>query len=305
MTSSTLIWGCTFLAFGPIASLLFGIVYQKAQLVIVVTTSAFSFLLSALAASLVLICFDAIGAIGTSPFVILIPSVMAQFIARCGFVALYHKVEQVIQVSIEHHEAMQATTNRNQDNNNSSDSALLRLELNDWACGLAAGVGFGGMHAVLLYGTLLASESGNLGTLYQEACPSMPGLLLSAWNALFFTILDVIWMLFTFFGMRRRALPGTMDFSMSGSGSGSGTGRGTYLGNSKQSGNMALVFVAVTHFAASFATTPNYFGGGCWVSLPLLAAIVASTVAAFYIGVVGIYLPTSSSRQSGDGMHSE
>jgi hypothetical protein len=299
MTSATLIWGCMFLAFGPIASLLFGIIYQKAQLVIVVTTSAFSFLLSALMASLIWIIFDAIG-IGTSPIVILVPGVLAQFVARCGFVALYHKVEQVIKVSIEHHAAMQSTTTttrNNQENTNSTDSALLRLELNDWACGLAAGVGFGGMHAVLLYGTLLASESGNLGTLYQEACPSMPGLLLSAWNALFFTILDVVWMLFAFFGMRRRLAPGTEDFSMSGT----GTGRGTYLGNSKQSGNMALMIVAVTHFAASFATTPNYFGGGCWVSLPLLAAIVASTVAAFYVGVMRIYLP---SRQS-DGMRSE
>mmetsp|Transcript_26139 Transcript_26139/g.43587 ORF Transcript_26139/g.43587 Transcript_26139/m.43587 type:complete len:319 (-) Transcript_26139:251-1207(-) len=311
MTNATLVWGSAFLAFGPLASLLFGIVYQKAQLVIVVTTSAFFFLLSTLGASLIWIVFDAIG-IQNQPMVILLPGVFFQFLLRCAFVKIYHKVEKVIEVSIDHHEAMQqqrqtttttdgnnnnnnnnnndtTTTNNNNTNNNNSDSALLRLELNDWACGLAAGVGFGGMHAVLLYGTLLATESRNLGTLYQDACPSMPGLFLSAWNAFFFSILDIIWMFLTFFGMRRRESPGTEEFGRG--------GRGTYLGNTTKSGNLALAMVAVTHVAASMATTPNYFGGGCRVSLPLLAAIVAGTVTCFIGGVVRIYLPADQKRR--------
>lgn len=299
MTSAALVCGSAFLAFGPLASLLFGIVYQKAQLVIVVTTSAFAFLISALGASIIWSIFHAIGV--NHPVIILIPGVIFQFVMRCGFVALYHKVEKVIQSSIEHHEAMQqrqpnANANNGSNNGNNdeaTDSTLLRLELNDWACGLASGVGFGGMHAVLLYGTLLASESGNLGTLYQDSCPSMPGLLLSAWNAFFFTILDIVWMLFTFFGMRRRRSPGTEEFSTT-------TGFGTYFGNSSKSGNMALAFVAVTHVAASFATTPNHFGGGCLVSLPLVAAIVAGTVAAFRVGVFNIYLPTDQRRRGGN-----
>jgi Aph-1 protein len=283
MTAAALAWGSAFLAFGPVASILFLIVYKKAQLVIVVTTSAFAFLLSALGASLVWFIFDAAGV--NHPIIVLLPGVIFQGIMRCGFVALYHKVEKVIEGSIARHEQHQIQ--RGETEEAMAEAARLRLELNDWACGLAAGVGFGGMHAVLLYGTLLASESGNLGTLIQDSCPSMPGLILSALNAFFFTILDMIWMLFTFFGMRRRRSSG-IDCSR---------GWGAMLGNSTASGNMALAICGVTHLAASFATTPNAFGGGCRVSIPLLAGIVVMTAGAFIAGVSKIYLPANQRRR--------
>lgn len=290
MTSAALAWGSAFLAFGPVGALLFMIAYQKAQLFIVVTTSAFAFLLSALVASMVWYIFHVIGV--NHPILVLVPGVMAQFVLRCGFVYMYHKVEKVIQVSIENHEQerrqaqlLQSAPSEEIDIN---ESARLRLELNDWACGLAAGTGFAGMHAVLFFGTLLASEAGNLGTLYQDSCPSMPGLLLSALNAFFFTVLDIIWMLLTFFGMRRRTST-EMDVNRA---------MGSYFGNSKKSGNTALVATAVTHLAASFATTPNHFGGGCSVSIPLLATVVVATVVLFRVGVAKIYLPASQRRRS-------
>jgi hypothetical protein len=283
MTAAALAWGSAFLAFGPVASTLFLIVYQKAQLVIVVTTSAFAFLLSALGASLFWYMFHAAGV--NHPIIILLPGVIFQGIMRCGFVALYHKVEKVIESSIARHEQHQIQ--RGESEEAMAESARLRLELNDWACGLAAGTGFGGMHAVLLYGTLLASESSNLGTLIQDSCPSMPGLLLSAMNAFLFTILDMIWMLFTFFGMRRRRSPG-MDCSR---------GVGAVIGNSRQSGNIALAICGITHLAASFATTPNAFGGGCSLSIPLLVGIVLLTVCTFVVGVSNIYLPAHQRRR--------
>ena len=284
MTAAALAWGSGFLAFGPVASLLFLMVYQKAQLVIVVTTSAFAFLLAALGASLFWYAFH-VGNVN-HPIFIVIPGIIFQGIMRCGFVALYHKVEKVIEVSIARHEQHQHDRS-DEGAEAMTESARLRLELNDWACGLAAGTGFGGMHAVLLYGTLLASETGNMGTLFQDSCPSMPALLLSAFNAFFFTILDVVWMLLTFFGMRRRRSPG-MDTAFA---------TGSFLGNSKKSGNVALAVCAITHCAASFATLPNAFGGGCSVSLPILATIVVLTVVFFVIGVSRIYLPANQRRR--------
>ena len=297
MTAASLIWGSAFLAFGPAMSLLFLVTYQKAQLIIVVTTSAFAFLLSALAASFVWWIFDLIG-VGKYAVVILFPGVISQFFFRCGFVALYHKVERVIQVSIRNHEEQQQQHPQQQRADNVvtsatndpalSESARLRLELNDWACGIAAGTGFGGMHAILLYGTLLASEAGNLGTLYQPSCPGIPALVLSAMHTFLFTILDIIWMLLTFFGMRRRR---TGEESVVTS-----SGLGALLGNERKGANWALGLVFVSHFCASLATIPNIFQNGCTVSVPVLAVVTIVTGLLFWAGASRIYLPASQQR---------
>ena len=297
MTAASLIWGSAFLAFGPAMSLLFLVTYQKAQLIIVVTTSAFAFLLSALAASFVWWIFDLIG-VGKYAVVILFPGVISQFFFRCSFVALYHKVERVIQVSIRNHEEQQQQHPQQQRADNVvtsatndpalSESARLRLELNEWACGIAAGTGFGGMHAILLYGTLLASEAGNLGTLYQPSCPGIPALVLSAMHTFLFTILDIIWMLLTFFGMRRRR---TGEESVVTS-----SGLGALLGNERKGANWALGLVFVSHFCASLATIPNIFQNGCTVSVPVLAVVTIVTGLLFWAGASRIYLPASQQR---------
>jgi hypothetical protein len=291
MTSAALSWGSALLAFGPSAALLFLIVYQKAQLVIVVTTSAFAFLVASLFASFVWWIFNLMGL--QHPLLVLFPGVISQFLMRCVFVHLYHKVEKVIQISIARHEEEQQQRQQSADATNTTqewtETARLRLELNDWACGLAAGNGFGGMHAILLYGTLLASESGNVGTLYQPSCPNIPGLVVSAFNAFLFAILDLAWMLFTFFGMRVRA-SGLEESTVTPS-------FGSYFGNSRKSGTIVLAFVLVTHLAASFATLPNYYNGGCRVSFPLLALITVGTLAAFRVGVSNIYLPPGQRRR--------
>jgi hypothetical protein len=282
MTNALLSWGSAFLAFGPISSLIFLIVYQKSQLVIVVTTSAFAFLISALGASLVWFLFHAVNL--NHPLIILLPSIVSQSFMRCAFVWLYHRVEKVIQVSIARHEQQ---THGNESDELITESAKLRLELNDWACGLAAGAGFGGMHVVLLYGTLLASETGNLGTLVQDSCPRIPGLFQSAIYAFCFSILDIVWMLFTFFGMRRRSEPeNEVSISM-----------GSLFGNSRRSGNLALFIICLTHVAASFATLPNGFDGGCYISIPLLLLIVLVTVASFAVGISKVYLPDNQRRR--------
>ena len=299
MTAASLTWGSASLAFGPAISLLFLITYQKAQLIIVVTTSAFAFLLSALAASFVWWIFDLIG-VGNYAVVILLPGVISQFFFRCGFVALYHKVERVIQVSIRNHEEQQqqqqqrvdtVVTPATDDDPALSESARLRLELNDWACGLAAGTGFGGMHAILMYGTLLASEAGNLGTLYQPSCPGIPALVLSAMHTFLFTILDIIWMLLTFFGMRRRRQQIAEGESVVTS-----SGLGALLGNERNGANKALGLVFITHFCASLATIPNIFQNGCTISVPVLAGVTVVTGLIFWAGASRIYLPANQRR---------
>jgi len=293
MTTASLTWGSAFLAFGPAMSLLFLLAYQKAQLIIVVTTAAFAFLLAALAASFVWWIFDMIG-IGNYAVFILLPGVIFQFLFRCGFVALYHRVENVIQISIRNHEEHENQRTGTQSATAAdpalSESARLRLELNDWACGLAAGTGFGGMHAILLYGTLLASESDNLGTLYQSSCIGIPALVISALNTFMFTILDVLWMLLTFFGMRRRRRE-EASTTLTG-------GLGALFGNEKKGGNLALLAVFVSHFCASVATVFNSGNNGCRISIPVLGIVTLVTGIVFWAGAAAIYLPASQQRTS-------
>ena len=279
------------------------------------------------------------------------PSVVFQFAARAAFVWLYHRVEHAVERSVRRHERVGARdraaaavvvaapgadedadddgADGDGDDEPQADSAKLRLELNDWSSALAAGAGFGGMHAFFLYGTLLASESGNLGTLYQPSCEVMPSLVNSAVVAMLFSVLDVFWMLFTFYGMRRRRDAGTFESdgglqqlssssaAASGGGGGSrgppgragstvsfaenvssGTNLAPYqLGNDKRGGNVGLILVLLSHCAAALSTAPNAADNGCVVALPCLAGVLVVTGLVFKVTCSGHYLPTAQRRR--------
>jgi hypothetical protein len=299
--TQALIWGSAAIGFAPFLCFFFQIVFPKSQLLIVSTTSAFFFLLAALFASLFWYILDP--AIGLeNAWSALIPGIFFQFIFRCAFVALYHKVEQVIEVSFEKtEEEQQQAVSSGDDHNEHTDLQVAKnkLALNDAACGLAAGTGFGGMHAILLFGSLLASETSDAGVLYQPSCPKVPSLLVSGLTTFCFFFLDILWMLYTFFGMRRRLLfprgggsladinPLSRPF-------------GHYFGNTRVGGNQALFVVLLTHTAAAGLTTFNAFQYGCVFSMTSLPILTIITAYIFWSGVSKIYmpLPHSSARLS-------
>lgn len=321
MTDVALTLGSFLVAFGPLLGLFILIVYQKAQLVILVTTAAFFFLLAATTSSVTWYLLDVV--LGLSgPLSAILPSILFQFIFRCAFTALYHKVERVIQLSLQkqkHEEEVKqrqeqqpdvsadAHRLRNDRNNNGAvgtwtEAARLRLELNDSAAAVASAVGFGGMHAIVLYGTLFASEvSSNVGVLFQDSCPKVPSLAVSALMANMFSILQVFWMLLTFFGMRRRLLfhrgqsaitaddaPVAADVAVVGG----------WLGNSRSGGNWALLLTLLTHTAAALVTTTNGFANGCRISLPSVGGILLVTAYLFWAGCSRIYLPPPTTLAS-------
>lgn len=297
MAELALTLGCALLAFGPFLSLFCLIIYHKAQLVIVVTTSAFFFLLGAVGASFCWWVFDTIGLVG--PLAAIIPGVFFQFIFRCIFVSIYHRVEKVIQITL-HKQYEEDTTqrgtdasvrpNRHQRQEEWVEATRLRLELNDASCGIAAGVGYGGMHAIMLYGTLLASQTtNNVGILYQDSCPALPSLVISGLFAFFFSILDVFWMLFTFFGMRRRLMYAR------GQDDNDARAIGGLLGNTRTGGNLALLYCLVSHFVASLLTTSDSFKFGCSVSVSAVGVMVLFTAYFFWAGVGRIYMPPPQS----------
>ena len=224
----------------------------------------------------------------------LIPGIWFQFVARCGFVALYHKVEAAIELSFAQSEQ---EGQEDDDNSQATDlgAAKLKLELNDSASGVAAGTGFGGMKAILLFGSLLASESADLGVLYQPSCPYVPSLVTSALNTFIFFFLDIFWMLFTFYGMRRRLIfprgGGTLnDLNPS------RRSFGAYFGNTRAGGNAALLTVLITHALAAGFSTFNSFQYGCVFSLPLLSAVLVVVAYMFWSGISKIYLPEPHSN---------
>jgi len=346
MTTAALTAGCALLAFSPTLCLLFHLAYSKANLIIIITTSAFAYLVSTVVSSLLWLPVPASSR--DNPYILMFPSIAAQFVTRAGFVWLYHKVEHSVERSIRRHErseerarAEAAAARRRRrrvsstevDANNASDddaedeppaseSSKLRLELNDWSSSLAAGTGYGGMHIIFLYGTLLASEANNVGTLYQPSCEVMPSLANSAVISHLFSLLDIVWMMWTFYGMRRRrdggtfeseggllSTPGTSEHgganvrnsTVSFSGdidiAGSSTGAVYHLANNKRGGNGALVLVLVSHCAAALSTVPNAYDNGCVVALPCLAGVVVATALAFWISSAGHFLPNAQKRR--------
>jgi hypothetical protein len=187
----------------------------------------------------------------------------------------------VIEKSIQRHEAENRDETRNSSDHTAevSEVSLLRLELNDVSCGLASGVGFGFMHTVMLYGTLLASENNRIGTLYQESCTAMPSIFNSALMAFMFGVLDIVWMMLSFYGMRRlNSIGRTSEWSFA---------------KGHVGGKAALAFVFTSHLAASFATLSNemFSSNGCYVALPVLATITIVTTSLAWIYCNETYLP--------------
>lgn len=367
-----LILGSFIIAYAPMLFLFIFIVYPKPQLMIIVTSYAFAYLLSATFSSVLYTILNAIfqfnhnsnssnnvihsdysrNDVFSSDGVLaaIIPSILFQFVFRCLFTSLYHKVERVIQLSLQRQEAQEdpnpasnsnngtddtvagtATTNDATPPNHSSSSssptamdiAKFKLALNDTSAAIAAAIGFGGMHAITLYGTLLSSEAVNntTGILYQDSCPAVPSLVVSAVTTNLFTILQIFWMLFTFFGMRRRLLfhrgqcadyeePGVTpevvneededdDDRRSHRRARSNSKSGRWLGNSRTGGNYALLFVLLTHSAAALVTLFNRQTNGCYIVLPSLFGIVLFTAYLFYMGCGRIYMPPKSTTTTG------
>jgi hypothetical protein len=123
-----------------------------------------------------------------------------------------------------------------------------------------------------------------------------------------FSILDVMWMMLCFFGMRRRTTS-TRRHPGAPGGRGSSAGgtmralaraacRGLGDPTTASGGTAAILLVALTHLTASLALAPNGHEDGCRISLPCLGAVV------LWVGIVlggtmrgGKFLPDDQRRR--------
>jgi len=278
MSNAGLIFGCAIMAFSPLVFLFVFIAFSKAHLMIVVTTAAFAYLVAALLTSLVWLPIPT--SLSTNAVLLILPSVVMQTICRCGYVSIFHKVEGAIVASIKLHEQELESTmtqGRTTARDQPPDAVRLRFELNDWTCGLSAGIGYSFMKALMLYGTLLAHEASiPEGTLYQPSCPRIPSVVNSAMTTLLFSLLDILLVLITFCGMRRRR----------------------YLKQQK-SGNMALACSFVCHLLGGFATAFNQLDNGCVIALPCLSLALLGTAIYFVWGIgLRTYLPKAQRKMN-------
>lgn len=223
--------GCFLIAYTLPIFLFVNIIAKRSQLVIISISAAFFWLLSVMLAS-------ALWALVNDDSKTLLPvaatlGVIFQEAGRYGFFRMYTAAESKIKTLTSNPRGPQ-----------------LKLSLNDVSSALAAGVGVGGMNAVIFHGAVLASSSGR-GTYYLESCTGMNIFLTSALTALLYEVLHISLMHIGFIAFRK---------------------------NSK--GLITIVFLA--HLVASATTWFNTtsFDYGCALSLSLLTVVVCLASAA-------------------------
>jgi gamma-secretase subunit APH-1 len=218
-----LLLGCGLIAYAPACSLLV-LFSKRPQLIIVALAAGFAWLFSSLLTS-IFWWFIHLSQHSVWPLIIIV-SVFLQESLRYVFLLAYRKTESLIQRSSPH-----------------SNQAF---PLNDLSSGLAAGVGFGLMHSLLLYGSVLASSGGS-GVYFDDSCPTIPLVLVSALTSLAFFILDIIWMCLWFIAERYRSM------------------------------TLASVITSL-HLVAGLVTLTNINPSGCQVSLTLLLLIIIASL---------------------------
>eukprot|EP00640_Fibrocapsa_japonica_P007892 CAMPEP_0113944096 /NCGR_PEP_ID=MMETSP1339-20121228/30636_1 /TAXON_ID=94617 /ORGANISM="Fibrocapsa japonica" /LENGTH=156 /DNA_ID=CAMNT_0000949167 /DNA_START=195 /DNA_END=662 /DNA_ORIENTATION=+ /assembly_acc=CAM_ASM_000762 len=155
----------------------------------------------------------------TTYFISILLGVIIQEAFRGGLFRVYQHTE--------------AYVNKMQLGSMASNSATLApMPLNDLTSAIAAGVGFGTMHSVVLFGGALAASTGP-GAMYLDTCPHYPLIMLAALQALLFEALDLSLTCLMFQAVRS-SNPG------------------------------GVLVVILLHLSASFVSSINTIPMGCW-----------------------------------------
>ncbi|RLN53645.1 hypothetical protein BBJ28_00010711 [Nothophytophthora sp. Chile5] len=176
-----LLFGCILVGFGPLAALFFVVVAKRAQLVIIALSGAFTWLVAILVTASL---WQVIPPMKTSLSATVPVAVAVQEAFRMLFFYLYTRTERAVAA---------VTTSAHQ------------LPLNDITSALAGGVGFSVMHALLMFGSLVASSTGSRGAAFSASCESIPLVFSAAISALALTVMDVALMVVAFDGYRKRS----------------------------------------------------------------------------------------------------
>eukprot|EP00475_Leptophrys_vorax_P041710 TRINITY_DN7871_c0_g1_i1.p1 TRINITY_DN7871_c0_g1~~TRINITY_DN7871_c0_g1_i1.p1 ORF type:complete len:240 (-),score=62.77 TRINITY_DN7871_c0_g1_i1:33-752(-) len=210
--------GCVLVAYALPAVVFIMFVTKRQQLVIISIAAAFFWLFSVLVAALL---WTAITPLQTVYGVVVPGFVVVQEIARYGFFKFYEKSERTFAVT---------STN------------LVVFPLSDLSSSIAAGVGFAGIHGLIMYGGVLAQSIG-IGSLVSTACPEMSLYVLSALSAFFIQNIQMALMVIAFDAFRRKSL-------------------------------LRMLIVWSLHMVSALVTLLNLSNHGCAGSLPILACMM-------------------------------
>lgn len=139
---------------------------------------------------------------------------------------------------------------------------------------------------------------------------AIPSLINGALIACLFSVLDVLWMMLCFYGMRRRSQPSGAPSDSDGTAirSSESTALRSFLGglacrglpDSRSGGTAAVLLAAATHLAASLVLAPNGRAGGdgCKASLPSLGGVALWVALALRkVAAHGHFLPEDQRRR--------
>mmetsp|Transcript_10345 Transcript_10345/g.10421 ORF Transcript_10345/g.10421 Transcript_10345/m.10421 type:complete len:246 (-) Transcript_10345:177-914(-) len=225
--SSSLRYGCGLIVFSPIIFSLFFLLSKRPQLVIVMLASAFSFLISILGTSVFWNIQNALARGSNIWILVIFVSVASQEACRYLFVYSYRQTERIIKLS--------------------SPYSSEIFPLNDVSSSFAAGIGFGGMHSLMMFGSVLAASNGS-GDYFAESCPSIPLIFSISMIAFAFVVLDCVLMCMAF------------------------------IAEKLQSQQIIMVICAL-HFVTSVCTLGNLLHNGCSFSIPLVYSTVLISLA--------------------------
>ena len=156
--------GAALLAYSPSAALLWLIVSKRSQLLVISVTSALMWVMSVL---VVAFFWSSFPALKTGYVWIVAAGAMTQELVRMLLIRTYRRVECVISRAI----AAQRP----------STEEAARFALHDSTSAIAAALGFGTMHSVVMYGSVLAG-SGGPAAMYADSCSTIPLVVVSGKN---------------------------------------------------------------------------------------------------------------------------
>eukprot|EP01133_Synstelium_polycarpum_P006684 gene6684-7771_t len=213
-----LFFGCLFVAFSPAIVFFFMVVTRNSQLIILSIGGSFFWLLSMLIASIWWYIIPPM----KEQFWFIIPFTIAiQEAFRYLFYRLYawgfNNRPSMAQIQTQIAQMKMNDINGDQNNQNNNNNATgdanaeainTRLETlsarpNHTLSSAAIGTGSGITYAFVMYGTIMWDSQGP-GNLFSGACPTVSLFMLSAFFALFMSILHIAWNVLAFQGYRTR-----------------------------------------------------------------------------------------------------
>ena len=170
------------IAFGPIACLAIFLVAQRSHLSIISVVGAFCWMFSNVLSAILWIAIPPL----KSEWGWVIPSgVFVQEVMRYLFFALYSRSEVAITKAL--------------------DNPRANVPLNDLASSFSAGVGYGLMQTIIVFGSVIENAFGD-GSYYTTQCSSMSLFTLTAFTTCFVSIMQIAWMIIGFNAYRNKSI---------------------------------------------------------------------------------------------------